>query len=539
MSIIQMSITAGMLILGIALFRTLFLHRLPKKVMVILWEIAILRLLFPFTVPVSVPDVSLWNAEHVQTEEPEDQTAEENEGKTALTEEKNTVEIAGYGKFGLTADMGIRVLYGAGVFIMAAASIFVYVRDKRIFMEGLPMSEEERGRLTCAAGFTDKEREQLNKIRFQVSDRTATPVTYGIFQSAIVFPKEMSGEAGASFCVHHELVHIKNHDNLKKLIVHAVLCIHWFNPMVWMMYLLFNRDMELLCDETVIRDRKESRKDYALALLSLAEQKNSGFLTGLGFGKNSVKERIEAIMKMKKITFGGIVAAVIAVTVSLTSFVTAAEKTNAPSEDEFVETLFAEVEDEYTELEKKALGEEKNQVDGYIKKKEEEIAALKKEIEMQAEWLEREALLSELTEKLEEADKEFRELSRYREELQNELDALNNEYANFINLGVNSAEGRSESVEKLVEKYREYGLSAEYTDDDYQLYFEEEPVYFFADNRNFDGGHSFSGTLFAKVPGEENGYTGVITRYDEERRLIGLERLSEEESKAFSDRFIW
>ena len=113
------------------------------------------------------------------------------------------------------------------------------------------------------------------------------------------------------------------------------------------------------------------------------------------------------------------------------------------------------------------------------------------------------------------------------------------ETTDFISPDGNSAEGMSGSVEKLVDKYKEYGLSAEYTDDDYQLYFEEEPVYFFADNRNFDGGHSFSGTLFAKVPGEENGYTGVVTRYDKEKRMIGLERLSEEESKAFSDRYIW
>ena len=154
--------------------------------------------------------------------------------------------------------------------------------------------------------------------------RSATPVTYGLLRPAVVFPKGQYLKEGKEvrFCLQHELIHIKNRDNLKKLAAHLALCIHWFNPLVWVLYVLFNRDMELLCDETVVQRSGGCRQEYALTLLSLAECRNLGFQTGLGFGKNAVKERIVAVMTMKKTTFIGTLAAVIALTSALTVFVT-------------------------------------------------------------------------------------------------------------------------------------------------------------------------------------------------------------------------
>lgn len=448
MSLLQMNITAGMLILGIALFRTLFLHRLPKKVMVILWEITVLRLLIPFSLSVPVPasNVSVWNAGHIGTEGTMEKPTAEKEDKAALAEKEENMEDSFIRKSAARTGAMIKVIYVSGALIMAAGSVFIYIRDRRIFMEGLPMPEEERSRLSAAAKLTAREKKRFEKIRLQISDRTTTPVTYGIFRSAIVFPKEMGREQEAGFFIRHELVHIRNQDNLKKLIIHAVLCIHWFNPTVWIMYLFFNRDMELLCDETVLRNRKENRKDYALALLSLAEQKTSGFLTGMGFGKNAVRERIESIMKMNKVTFGGILAAVIIVVVSLASFVTAEEKTDLQSVDlqsddlQSVSTIAAKTEDtEYASLEKEALEQEKIRINEQIKKKEEEIASIKREIEI------RKAV-----------EKQMDDLLEIEENLKKELEAPHGEI--------------NESVKKLVEKYKEYGLAAEYTDNDYQLY---------------------------------------------------------------------
>lgn len=477
MSLLQMSVTAGVLILGVILLRTLFLHRLPKRVMLMLWEIAILRLLLPVSIALPLPDLSRLDASCVQSEEYPANAEAADESEIGVAEENQSIAVMVSHQ---TDRVGFKVFYAAGVLIMAAGSLFFYLRDSRIFREGLPMPEKERSNLISAAAITGKELAQFQKVRLQISDRTATPVTYGVFHPAIVFPKGMclSREQETGFYLRHELVHIKNHDNLKKLIAHMALCIHWFNPLVWAMYLFFNRDIELLCDEIVIRKNKEIRKDYALALVLMAQQRSFGFTTGLGFGKNSVKERVVAIMKIKKVTIFSIILAVIAVATALTAFVTAAEKEG--SSDMAYEVS------EVTDREK----EEIQALNELMKRNKEQEA-------------EKQRLDGELTEAVEEG--------------------------NVLSTGIR------ESLEDLVERYQKFGLSVEFTENDYQLYYNGEPVYFFADNRNRQNPekYEFSGTVFSKEPNEQNGYTAVVTEYDEKGKVIGLLHLSKEEAEDY------
>lgn len=324
MSILHMSITAGMLIAGSVLFRVLFLHRLPKRIMLVLWEIAIIRLLLPVSIAVPLPDIGIpdlfgGRAEEYDISEWIGREQEAGKGEGTMTSEEP-----------IPTDIGrlLWVIYLIGVGITVSGSLFLYERDSRIFRESLPMAEKERQELICNSAVDAKEQKRLQKVKFRVSDRVMSPVMYGIFRPVIIFPKGMMQrqEYETNFCIRHELVHMKNHDNLKKAVVHIALCIHWFNPLVFLMFFFYNRDMELLCDETVIRKKKESRKDYALTLISMAEQRSVGFSAGSGFGKNAVEERIEAIMKYKKVSVIGIMAAVAAVTASLTVFVTASEK---------------------------------------------------------------------------------------------------------------------------------------------------------------------------------------------------------------------
>ena len=328
MNLIQMSAAAGVLILGIVLFRSLFIHRLPKKVMILLWEIAILRLMIPFSVPLPMP-APLTEIRSLIVSENSGEAKTETYGISAVTGEEAITQggraalyIAEKSEAGL--GKAAAVVYLAVTVILLAGSLFVYTRDSRLFREGLPMPEQEREKLLAMEGIREKDVKVLDKVRFQISDRTATPVTYGLLRPAVVFPKGQYLKEGkeVSFCLQHELIHIINHDNLKKLAAHLALCIHWFNPLVWVMYVLFNRDMELLCDETVVQRNNGCRQEYALTLLSLAQCRNMGFQTGLGFGKNAVKERIVAVMTMKKTTFIGILATVIALTSALTVFVT-------------------------------------------------------------------------------------------------------------------------------------------------------------------------------------------------------------------------
>ena len=133
------------------------------------------------------------------------------------------------------------------------------------------------------------------------------------------------------------------------------LSFHWWNPLVWIMMILFNRDLEIACDESVLSSwGAQERAEYAMALIQLAEQKNFFSPFGSGFGKNAVQERIVAIMKYKKITMPGILAGVLLTASSLTVFADFDAKTEQKPE----KTIETETDsDRMTETEMKELNE--------------------------------------------------------------------------------------------------------------------------------------------------------------------------------------
>lgn len=526
MNLIQMSVAAGVLILGIVLFRSLFIHRLPKKVMILLWEIAILRLLIPFSIPLSLPEpLADFRSLIVRETSVEAKTetyvisATAGEEASGTAGEEATMQ-GGSGALYIAekSEVDLRkaaaAVYLAVTVILLAGSFFLYNRDSRLFREGLPMPKQERERLLAMEGIREKDLKVLGKVRFQISDRTATPVTYGLLRPAVVFPKGQYLKEGkaASLCLQHELTHIINHDNLKKLAAHLALCVHWFNPLVWVMYVLFNRDMELLCDETVVQRNGGCRQEYALTLLSLAKCRNMGFQTGLGFGKNAVKERIVAVMTMKKTTFIGILAAVIALTGAFTVFITntvsdtrdGAEASTAGAyvvsdTPEWVSITWAEASTEVAEqssvLETRVYSNNAMQSEGTVYVTSDSTVELPDSIVQ-------EAVSAEAVE-------------------------------DTVYEGTGPDEGMEETIGGLISEFKMYGLSGEVKGDDYQLYFNGEPVYFLADNQNRDG-DGFSGRVFAKAAGAGNGNTGVITKYNDDGTLIGLVQLSEKDSRAYA-----
>ena len=144
------------------------------------------------------------------------------------------------------------------------------------------------------------------------------------------------------YVLSHEYVHICHLDILRKIIATVVLCIHWFNPMVWVMYILFNRDVELICDECVVRKFGEKSKAvYSLILINM-EEKQSGLLPFCNnFSKNAIEERITAIMKMKKATILSFAAACLIVGGIVTTFATSSQASGTlPSLDEQQELSF-------------------------------------------------------------------------------------------------------------------------------------------------------------------------------------------------------
>ena len=503
MSLIQMSAAAGILIVGIVLFRSLFVHRLPKKVMILLWEIAILRLLIPFAIPLPLPDFLADARSLIITEEEYAIKVESfDEHWTELEISECETAYSGQAQ-GLDWNAVARMIYLFGTAVMLSGSLFLYIRDSQLFKEGLPMSDREKEKLIDLAAMGDKDLKSLSEIRFKTSDRTATPVTYGWIHPAIVFPKglHLKEDGEVRFCLQHELVHIRNYDNFKKLLAHLALCIHWFNPLVWVMYLLFNRDMELLCDETVVRRSGGERQDYALTLLSMAACRNMGFRTGLGFGKNAVKERIVAVMTFKKTTLIGVLAAILAITAALTVFITDSSDKYGMSTGVFVLS-----EDNLAQIDMPVEGT------AMTVNVVEDVSPNLAEYEYTADVV-------QVTNAVE--GQAYTEYA---------VTALEESAQVQESGGMTDSVRRT--VEELVDELGVYGLSAEFTENDYQLYYNGEPIYFFADNKAKVG---FSGRVFAQSADGAYGDTGVITERNDDGEIIGLMQLSMRESKIYSN----
>jgi len=156
-----------------------------------------------------------------------------------------------------------------------------------------------------------------------------TPLTYGVVHPVILLPAgQMAGDREQLRCIlAHEYVHIRRFDALRKLVLAAVITIHWFNPAVWLLFRLASRDMELLCDEQALSYLgEERRKIYALTLLNTAAEKTERIPLCSFFGKPMIEERI-LMMKQKKnaAVLAGILAVSLLIGVT-TAFATTAEE---------------------------------------------------------------------------------------------------------------------------------------------------------------------------------------------------------------------
>lgn len=140
-------------------------------------------------------------------------------------------------------------------------------------------------------------------ISVRQSDCISTPLAYGFIHPVILLPKTIDWEDSKQllYILEHEFIHIRRLDAATKLFLIAVVCLHWFNPIVWAFYFFANRDIELSCDETVIRHfGEDSKSEYAMSLIHMEEIKNAPMPFGTHFSRNTAKERITAIMNTRQ-----------------------------------------------------------------------------------------------------------------------------------------------------------------------------------------------------------------------------------------------
>lgn len=282
MNLLQMSLSASVLILMVMAFRKFFSDRIPRTVFPLLWLLVWWKLMIP--VPAGFP----MPAAHQLSEKMPDIT-------TALPLSAGTWQTAGAGP-----DFGwnlLKILWLCGAVAVSLYIAYLHAASMKKYRTTIPLKESSWIPMWL------EQKRSFRRITVRVSDEIDSPLTYGIFFPVILLPKQTDWEDKESMklILEHEAAHIRHLDALKKMCLTVSCVCHWFNPLVWLMAALACRDMELACDEAVVRAvGGENRKLYADLLVEL-EAKRAGIdLLTSGLGQSLIRERIFHIMKKKE-----------------------------------------------------------------------------------------------------------------------------------------------------------------------------------------------------------------------------------------------
>ena len=300
---LNISITASFLVLAIILYR-LFAKKAPKWVSVLLWGLVGLRLLFPFSIESAISLIPSKNT--IPTTITHDRYPALDTGFGSVDEIVNPI---------LSGSMEARPEYSANpmhVWITALGWIWLAVMLCML--------------LYMAASFIYLRVKTRVKVEREdniyLCDYVKTPFILGIIRPHIYLPSDIS-EKDYSHVVAHERAHIKRCDHIWKPLGFLLLSVYWFNPLLWVAYLLLCRDIESACDEKVISDLGDNDKaDYSEALLTLGIKSRVISACPLAFGEVSVKSRVSAISKYKKPATIAIVISLVVCTIFAVCFLT-------------------------------------------------------------------------------------------------------------------------------------------------------------------------------------------------------------------------
>ena len=306
LKVVNMSISAGWIVLAVILLRFL-LKKAPKSIHCILWALVAIRLLCPFS-PESVLSL-IPSAETVSTTA--DSVPVIRSGFDAVDASANEYLTRYYapttsGTAAVdTADI-LPFIWLAGIGVMLLYAVFSYVRLYR--------------RVRASMRLRDN---------LWICDAVSTPFILGIIRPRIYFPSGMDGEQ-LGFVTAHELAHLRRRDHWWKPLGFVLLCVYWFNPAIWLAYILLCRDIELACDECVVRELSvEERCAYSQSLLDCSAPRRLTAVYPLAFGEVGVKDRVKKVLNYRKPAFWLILIAILACIASAICFLT-----NPPTEEQ-------------------------------------------------------------------------------------------------------------------------------------------------------------------------------------------------------------
>lgn len=281
MTLMERSLAGAILAAIVILLRALLRRRLPQWFFVALWLVVAARMLLPIAVSLPLLPAALPSGTGVSVTQG---------GLSAATPASALPLAEGKSLSGILHST-LPWFHAVVASILAVRFAFVYILKWRQCKSGTPihMSMPQKA---------------LNRrIHFRTTSDPAAPYAFGILRPYVLLPVTLSpSDTSLPYILAHETMHIRHFDTLKKALLLIAACIHWFNPLAWCMVFLANRDIEIACDEAVIRATGEdTRHAYAHTLLSLAASAPSVPLSFVSsFGMPPIEERIRSIMTYQK-----------------------------------------------------------------------------------------------------------------------------------------------------------------------------------------------------------------------------------------------
>ena len=284
---VQAAVLGGSaLVLLILALRLTLKDHLPRRLFPALWCTAAIRFLLPVEIPTRL---SVWNLLR-GTAEP--QTAPIASALLPFPQlsAAQTASAAGTGP-----DWRLLLWFGIAA-LLAAYFAAGYVCMTRRFHPRRILPQPSVDALLDRFRF-------LRDPRICVTESRRAPLTFGVFRPTVLLPDDLpAGQPQFQLVLAHELAHIRRRDCLRKLLLIVCLCLYWWNPLVWIMVRLANRDMELACDEAVLRALGPAcKKPYALALLDMAQRQTKPSPLCSSFAKSCAEERVRAILRFRRL----------------------------------------------------------------------------------------------------------------------------------------------------------------------------------------------------------------------------------------------
>ena len=303
LKLVNLSISASWLILAVLVLRFV-LKKAPKWVMPLLWGVVALRLVCLFSIEIAlslIPSAETIPSEIVtETREP-------------VLYEQATLDIVTNPTLPSAAEVPVGVSRQQAQVDFNIYSILWLAGMAALLVHALVSAGKLKRKLATAI---------LLRDNIYESEFVDSPFVFGVVKPNIYLPMHMD-EGTAAYVIAHEHAHLARRDHWWKVLGYLVLALHWFNPLVWVAYILFCRDIELACDEKVVRGLDgAARADYSQALLSCAAPKRAVAACPLAFGEGNIKTRVKSALHYKKPAFWVAAAAVLAVVIVAVCFLT-------------------------------------------------------------------------------------------------------------------------------------------------------------------------------------------------------------------------